>query len=319
MKYLKPQPLHEKYFEPIEAQLKDFIYEYLYKPLREVIQGTTKQKVIVNTKFEIIEKAISSGLIQYNNGIFSGRFNAALGRQLRSIGAIFNKQTKVFKMETSKVPDSIRIIAAQKQAHAREMSEKIELELNKIQEALPQVVDQTSVNYVKTIDRTTNDFKKLYKAIEVSPEESQDFKDKQNKEYSQRIKPYIKDWAEKEILQLRQDVSDNANKGYRFDHLIKTIQKRYGSSKSKAKFLARQETALFMSSYRKNRFVSAGIKQFKWSTSGDSRVRDDHKNLNGRIFDYANPPIIDTATGQHGLPGQGFGCRCVDIAILGGV
>lgn len=317
MKYLKPQPLHEKYYEPVEVQLKDFIYQTLYAPLRTIIEEFTAQKVILNASAGVIEQAIMKGLVQYNAGIFSGKFNAAISRELRKIGARFDKRMKVFKMDAGKVPAHIRVLAAQKQAQAKDINDKIKAELDKIQESLPAVIEKTKIEYTKLIDRVTKDFKEIYRQIEVEPDESEGFKKAQDREYSERARPFIKGWTEEEILQLRQDVTDNALAGYRADQLIKRIQKRHGTSKVHAKFIAKQETAIFMSNYRKLRFTSSGVKRFKWSTSGDSRVRDDHRDLNGRIFSYDNPPIVDKATGKHGLPGSGsFGCRCVDIAIV---
>jgi SPP1 gp7 family putative phage head morphogenesis protein len=318
MKLLKPQPLHEKYYEPIEVQLKDLIYRLIFDPLRAVIVSASLPHELKNAKTSALEAALIKGTVQYTEGVFSGKLSASVSAELRKMGARFDKKMKVFKLEPGKVPAGVRVVAANRTMLARKLNENLKLALDKIEEQLPQQIEKTTISYDKTVDRTTGDFKELYRQIEVTPIETDSAKAAMAKAYSERVRPFIKGWADEEILQLRQDMADNALKGYRSEHMIAKIQKRYGASKAKAKFLARQETALFMSNYRKLRFTSAGVKKFKWSTSGDSRVRDDHKALNGRVFDYANPPIIDSATGQHGLPGQGFGCRCVDIAIVEG-
>lgn len=308
--------MHEKYYEPLEVQFKHFIYALIYAPLKDIIDKAGFPNVLPNTQISNLENALNKGVIQYINGVFSGKFNAKISSELRKIGARFDKKMKVFKIEVGKVPPSIRVIAAERNTYFRKFNELIKKALDKIEESLPKEIETTNIQYDKTVERTTRDFKEMYRKIEVAPEESESFVKAVSSQYSQRVKPYIKGWADNEINQLRQDVSDNALAGYRCEHLTGRIRKRYGTSKTKAEFLARQETALFMSNYRKIRFTASGVNKFKWSTSGDSRVRDDHKDLNGRIFYYSSPPVIDKATGQRGLPGQGFGCRCVDIAIL---
>jgi SPP1 gp7 family putative phage head morphogenesis protein len=53
-----------------------------------------------------------------------------------------------------------------------------------------------------------------------------------------------------------------------------------------------------------------------WSTSHDRRVRDSHKELNGRVFTWDNPPIVDPARGRRAHPGQDYGCRCVAVPVM---
>ena len=89
---------------------------------------------------------------------------------------------------------------------------------------------------------------------------------------------------------------------------------------NKAKFLARQETSLFMSKLRDTRYQGAGVERFRWSatggSAGDGRTRDLHRMLHGKEFSYGNPPVIDERTGETGYPGEAFGCRCVAIPII---
>ena len=73
-----------------------------------------------------------------------------------------------------------------------------------------------------------------------------------------------------------------------------------------------------VSKYRQIRYEDVGIRRYMWSTSGDVRVRHDHKELNGKIFYFDNPPITDKATGARNNPGEDFGCRCVAIPVMSG-
>jgi SPP1 gp7 family putative phage head morphogenesis protein len=108
----------------------------------------------------------------------------------------------------------------------------------------------------------------------------------------------------------------NFNEGCRADSLIKTIQTNYGVSKNKAKFLARQETSLLTAEYTINRYKDMGSKRWKWSSSHDSAVRDLHRHLDGEVFTYDAPPVIDDKTGQKGFPRQAYGCRCKLVALI---
>ena len=65
----------------------------------------------------------------------------------------------------------------------------------------------------------------------------------------------------------------------------------------------------------KDRAVNTGHTRYIWQTAGDQRVRDTHRVLNGKIFDFNNPPIIDEL-GNRGNPGEDYQCRCIARIIL---
>ena len=55
------------------------------------------------------------------------------------------------------------------------------------------------------------------------------------------------------------------------------------------------------------RQTEVGIKQYRWETSIDDRVRETHQEKHGIVFSWDNPPM-DT-----GHPGHDIQCRCVAI------
>jgi len=107
----------------------------------------------------------------------------------------------------------------------------------------------------------------------------------------------------------------NTMSGQRANNIVKLIQANYNTSLNKAKFLARQETSLLMSSMREQRYKDAGITRYKWSTSHDERVRPLHKRVNGQVFSWDNPPIVGEL-GEALNPGEDYNCRCVAIPII---
>ena len=47
----------------------------------------------------------------------------------------------------------------------------------------------------------------------------------------------------------------------------------------------------------------------------DAKVREEHAHLNGTTWAFDDPPIIDEHTGQKGLPGETYNCRCGLIPV----
>ena len=127
---------------------------------------------------------------------------------------------------------------------------------------------------------------------------------------------YIKNWAADNILKLRKQITENTFAGRRAEDMVSLIRQNYGVGQRKAEFLARQETSLLMSKFHESRFKDIGSQSYIWSSSDDERVREDHKLLNGKIFSWDSPPVVDRRTGRTGHPGEDFGCRCVAIALI---
>ena len=54
----------------------------------------------------------------------------------------------------------------------------------------------------------------------------------------------------------------------------------------------------------------AGFGRYVWVTRRDDRVRPDHARLDGGIFRWDDPPVVDLRSGRRGHPNQDYGCRC---------
>lgn len=98
---------------------------------------------------------------------------------------------------------------------------------------------------------------------------------------------------------------------------INSIQKELGLSTevaiSRAKLIARTETAKANATFNQARAMSAGSGQYRWHNSGDGAVRESHKKykgkkLQGMIFSWDSPPTLDD--GMTGHPGEFPNCRC---------
>jgi SPP1 gp7 family putative phage head morphogenesis protein len=96
------------------------------------------------------------------------------------------------------------------------------------------------------------------------------------------------------------------------------LKERYAISKRKAEFWARNECAAYTSALKKSEYQKNGFTMFRWKTNIDGRERELHKKYNDMEFHFDNPPVIDDRTGQTGLPGQTYNCRCTFIPIMKG-
>lgn len=116
--------------------------------------------------------------------------------------------------------------------------------------------------------------------------------------------------------------------GYRSGRTIRDIQKAiqeaYDVSKRKAQLLSRDQVATLNAQITKLQHQDAGVTRYKWSTSRDSRVRECHRALEGKIISWDDPPEMWYSTKSKGIvhtsrrchPGEDICCRCVAIPVF---
>jgi len=93
------------------------------------------------------------------------------------------------------------------------------------------------------------------------------------------------------------------------------IEELYGVTKSRAQFIARDQTAKLNADLTEARNRNLGIEEYVWritggGKNGDGRVRKTHIARNGHRYRWDTPPA---GTGH---PGQDYQCRCTAEAIL---
>lgn len=104
--------------------------------------------------------------------------------------------------------------------------------------------------------------------------------------------------------------------GLRVESLRQQIADRFGVAESRAELIARDQVLKANSDLSRIRQQRVGVTHYRWSTSKDSRVREAHAALDGKVFPWAAPPIVDTKTGRRAHPGQDFQCRCIALPVL---
>lgn len=307
-----PLRMTEKYYEPVYEDMARYFYEFYWSEIFELI-GESRPRFNSNSA---LTTAIREGRISYRNGVFQGSFNAKISRELSEF-AKYDGRSKVWK---GMPPADVKAAAVVANDRGEDLARRINIAIDEIPARVEAEVERLKYSIDAPLfamsDQAGADLETLGISIDLSPELSQRLIDN----YTNNQNINIKDWTPEQTVRLRDMIQENALAGYNRDELIQRIKAEYGTSMAKAKFLARQETSLFMAEVRDTRYQGAGIEQFRWSATGgkagDGRTRPLHRMLHGQVFDYASPPIIDERTGERGVPGQAFGCRCVAIPVL---
>lgn len=313
MKLIKPLPLKDEYYSNIEEEINRLFKVVLYSKLAAVaVIGAKEMRNAVDTP---LSAAIKNGLITYRNGTFTGTYSAAITKELRIIGAIYRAKTKSWVLLQA-APPYVSIAQA-----------FIDNILNAKRRDILQTLDDFNIEsinehnripdaYNETIQWIEGDFKKTVEALKVVPTLTGEALGILTADYSYNMDLYIKTWLKENITKLRDQVKNHVFAGGRAESLESLIIKNYRVSRNKAKFLARQETSLLLSKYHEQRLKSVGITKYRWSASMDERTRQDHKDLDGRVFHFDTPPVVDKRTGRKANAGEDFGCRCVAVPII---
>jgi SPP1 gp7 family putative phage head morphogenesis protein len=93
--------------------------------------------------------------------------------------------------------------------------------------------------------------------------------------------------------------------------LVPELQRLGGITVTRARFIARDQTNKANMVLTRGRLQAAGIRHFQWVHTGRSREpRPLHEWLNGQVFAFDDPPVIDGKTGKKGFPGDLINCKC---------
>lgn len=104
--------------------------------------------------------------------------------------------------------------------------------------------------------------------------------------------------------------------GLRVEEIAAQLQESFGIESRHADLIARDQVVTLNAKITRDQHQKAGIERYRWSSSKDERVREEHADLDGEIFSYDDPPVIDASTGDRGHPGDAIQCRCVAVPVL---
>lgn len=128
----------------------------------------------------------------------------------------------------------------------------------------------------------------------------------------------IKYLPQETLTEMQNIVSQGFKTGKSVTSIVWDIRNTYGIKKSSARLLARDQLGKLNSQLTRQQQTDAGVSEYVWSTSKDSRVRDSHKSLDGKTFKWSDPPVV-TPPGKpvrRCHPGEDYQCRCVALPVF---
>lgn len=332
-----PVRMKEKYYKPIQAEIETYFYDFYWKDILTAVKETER---LYNSNSALIA-AIRKGSIHYEQGIFTGKFNARISKELRKF-AKYDGRSRTWK---GIPPSNVTAAAAVSNSRGQQLAQKIESLISEIPARVSAAVEKLKYSIDAPLfmvaEEAGKDLNTLGISVELTPELSQRLADN----YTNNQNINIKNWTDTQTHRLRDMMQKNALSGYNRLELQQLISNEFGVSMSKAKFLARQETSLFVAEVRNERYQDAGLQWYKWSTSQDIRVvgtpgglypegspgHGNHYVMNGKICKLNDPTVYadNIEAARKGLwkskasigadnthPGQAFNDRCVAIPVI---
>ncbi len=119
-----------------------------------------------------------------------------------------------------------------------------------------------------------------------------------------------------------QNITEEAYKGKRASEIARIIQEETSKhSKASARLIARTEVSKATTALTKARSEELGLKWYVWRTALDGdRVRKSHRNMEGVLVAWSNPPAPEELVGEksagHYHAGNIYNCRCYPEPLI---
>lgn len=105
-----------------------------------------------------------------------------------------------------------------------------------------------------------------------------------------------------------------ATGGMRADEVAKMLADTENITANRATLIARTEIAKANAAITQARAEYVGATHYIWRTAGDGDVRSSHRDMEGKVFQFAAPPTLED--GMSGNPGEFPNCRCYAEPII---
>ena len=121
----------------------------------------------------------------------------------------------------------------------------------------------------------------------------------------------IKSIADQYLQKVQGSVMRSITTGNGLQDLIPALEQYEGQTHRRARNIALDQTRKTYNAINKGRMQAIGIQSFKWLHSGGgANPREDHVEMDGKVYRFDNLPVIDQRTGERGIPGQSPNCKC---------
>lgn len=318
LKTLKPIVDRDAYHEHVFRVIWPAIDAAVYGPILAILREGARE----NSRASLL-LALRSGRVFYKDGAFVGEFSSSISRYLRGLGATWDKAARGFRIPQTRIPADVRQALEDSAERYRDIERRIAEHVRKVSGQ-----GIVSLDLDASFDVILNDLERQFSTttagtlhdaagkLTVAPRLTEESMRRIAEAYTNNLDLYITSYTDDAVQRLRKTVEEAAIKGVRAEALARMIEGDRDVTRRKAKFLARQETSLMVSKFRQERYSEAGLTTYKWSTSGDERVREDHRLLDGKAFRFDQPPVTDRATMARNNPGEDFNCRCLALPVV---
>ena len=119
-----------------------------------------------------------------------------------------------------------------------------------------------------------------------------------------------------------QNITEEAYKGKRASEIARIIQEETSKhSRASARLIARTEVSKATTALTKARSEDLGLKWYVWRTALDGdRVRKSHRNMEGVLVAWSNPPSPEELVGEPSVgnyhAGNIYNCRCYPEPLI---
>lgn len=314
---LKPIGYKKEYERVIANKIIIWLWANVYKECFAIMRSNT-----VENASDKLLNAIRTGLIYYRDGAFYSsrtRFSNEIAKELETLGAKYSKYRKAYVMANPPIEilwaiDTARAVTAQKIATIQAF---LTYQLGRLGDLEKKLVFDEAVNQIMLdLQKRLYANAKKQKIELITPKLTEFRQNEIAKRYTENLDFWVKNWTSENIIKMREVVGQMSIEGKSRKDIENYIIKEFGIAQRKAKFLARNESAIATTSYLQSKYKDEGFSSFKWVTNLDGRERPSHKELNGKLFSFDNPPIIDERTGQRGLPAETYNCRCLMSPVI---
>jgi SPP1 gp7 family putative phage head morphogenesis protein len=108
-------------------------------------------------------------------------------------------------------------------------------------------------------------------------------------------------------------VFDGARQGLAWRDVADSLGEQFGVSSRRGAVIARDQVGKFHGQLSELRQTQAGVEKYTWRGTLDARERASHRALEGKVFRWDDPPLVD---GERVKPGQAIMCRCWAEPVL---